>query len=130
MCGPSSRGCHDNSLGCGRQRREADNDVEGSVFRVLPGWEGWFPHRSLAGTRQHAGRVVDPNNTGVEEADSYVLALAVHLKRLGHEVTVLTEETKNRPDKLSMNTACGLLRLWCLAIEPFLVDRGIWTRGG
>lgn len=72
-------------------------------------------------------RVVDPDKAGVEEADPYVLALAVYLKREGYDVTVLTEETKNRPDKLSMNTACGLLRLWCLSIEPFLVERNIWA---
>jgi hypothetical protein len=113
------------SAECGRPDRQGEGDMCGPSSR-----EGWFPHRSLAGTRQNARRVVDPNNTGVEEADPYALAPAVHLKRLGHDVTVLTEETKNRPDKLSMNTACGLLRLWCLAIEPFLVERGMWTRGG
>jgi hypothetical protein len=71
--------------------------------------------------------VFDPNkSTGADEADPHVLALAYHLKRRGIISTVLTEETRNRPDKLSMNSACGLLRIYCLPIEPFLREQGLW----
>ena len=70
-------------------------------------------------------RVVDQDKIGVEEADPYVLALAYKLRET-HNVTVLTEETRDRPDKLSMNTACGLLKLVSLRMEAFLEDRGIW----
>lgn len=69
--------------------------------------------------------VVDPDKIGTEEADPYVLALAVYLKS-DHVVTVLTEERKDRPDKLSMNTACGLLQLFCLSMEAFLAHVRIW----
>ena len=62
---------------------------------------------------------------GEEEADPYVLALAVKLKREGHEVTVLTEERRDRPSKLSLNTACGLLRVYCLPVRAFLVQQGL-----
>jgi hypothetical protein len=37
-----------------------------------------------------------------------------------------TEERKDRPGKMSLNTACGLLRLYCLSMEPFLAQQGIW----
>lgn len=71
--------------------------------------------------------VFDPNkSTGADEADPHVLALAYHLKKQGIIATVLTEETRNRPDKLSMSSACGLLRISCLPIEPFLREQGIW----
>jgi Domain of unknown function (DUF4411) len=70
--------------------------------------------------------ILDPEKTGVEEADAYVLGLAMHLKDQG-EVTVITEERRDRPDKLSMNTACGLLRLYCLSMKPFLAQQGIWS---
>jgi len=62
---------------------------------------------------------------GAEEADPHVLALALRLKREGHEVTVLTQERRDRPRKLSLNTACGLLRIFCLPVEAFLVEHGI-----
>jgi len=69
--------------------------------------------------------VVDTEKVGIEDADPYVLALAVHL-RSDHVVTALTEDRKDRPDKMSMNTACGLLQLVCLPMKAFLVHVGIW----
>ena len=72
-------------------------------------------------------RVFDPNkSTGADEADPHVLALASYLKKQGHDVTVLSEESRNRPDKMSLQTACALLRIICLPIEPFLREQGLW----
>lgn len=71
-------------------------------------------------------RVLDPDKTsGAEEADLYVLALAVDRKAEGDEVVVLSEERRDRGNKLSVNTACGLLRLYCLPMEAFLVQQRI-----
>src|ERR1041385_5944855 len=54
--------------------------------------------------------VLDPDKeSGVDEADPYVLALAVRLRADGHDARVVTEETKNAPRKMSLNTACGIL---------------------
>jgi hypothetical protein len=70
--------------------------------------------------------VLDPSKTGPpEEADPYVLALALRRKQKGEEVVVLSQERRDRPRKLSVNTACGLLRLYCLPMEAFLVQEGI-----
>ncbi|MBU6435571.1 MAG: DUF4411 family protein, partial [Nitrospirae bacterium] len=74
--------------------------------------------------------ILDPDKDGVEEADPYVLALAMRLQNEGYQVTILTEERKDRPDKMSMNTACGVLRIPCLPVETFLSRNGIWRRGG
>jgi hypothetical protein len=49
-------------------------------------------------------RVVDPN-AEKDEADIYVLSVAVELQRAGREVGVLTQERKDLATKLSMNTA-------------------------
>lgn len=73
-------------------------------------------------------RIIDPEKAGVEEADPYVLALAVHLAEQGHRVTVITEERRDYPAKMSLNTACGRFRLPCLPLEAFLEERGIWRR--
>ena len=73
-----------------------------------------------------AKRVVDPLKTGVEEADPHILALALALRETA-DVVVVTEETKDRPDKLSMTTACGALRLVRLPLEGFLAETSIWT---
>ncbi len=72
--------------------------------------------------------VLDPDKLGIEEADHYVLALAYHLNQEGHQVTVLTEETRDRAYKWSMTRACGHLRLVRLPIEGFLHEKGIWRR--
>jgi len=65
--------------------------------------------------------------TGADEADPYVLALALKLSSDGHQTTVITEERKDRPQKMSLNTACGLHRLVCVPIMAFLASRGLWT---
>jgi rRNA maturation endonuclease Nob1 len=71
-------------------------------------------------------RVFDPDKTtGVDEADPYVLALAVRLQREGAIVTVMTEDVTDTPRKLSLATACGFLRLVRLPVVPFMLDAGI-----
>lgn len=70
--------------------------------------------------------VLDVDKTaGADEADPYVLGLALSLKDRGHEVTVVSEERKDKPDKTSMNTACGLLRLYCVPLVGLVRDQGI-----
>jgi len=71
-------------------------------------------------------RIFDPEKVGVGEADPHVLALAYHLSTSGEQVTVLSEERKDRPDKLSMTTACAHLRLICMPIDAFLAVQSIW----
>jgi hypothetical protein len=70
--------------------------------------------------------VLDVDKTGgADEADPYVLGLALRLKDGGHEVTVVSEERKDKPDKMSINTACGLLRLYCVPLLGLLRDQGM-----
>ncbi len=74
-----------------------------------------------------ANKVCDPNKSfGPEEADPYVLALALHLKDMGKSVTVVTEESKSTHSKLALNQACGALRIYSTNVEIFLHDRGIY----
>lgn len=70
-------------------------------------------------------RVVD-RDAEKDEADIWVLSLAVELQRQGQAVGVLTEERRDGT-KLSMTTACGLLGLVCLPMKAFLHAEGIWT---
>jgi hypothetical protein len=86
------------------------------------------PFETLKLVLEKVPTVNDADKLGVEEADCYVLALAAHLQGLNMQVTVLTEETHDRPDKMSMTTACGHLRLVRLPIEEFLSLNGIWIR--
>ena len=70
--------------------------------------------------------VLDVDKTsGADEADPYVLGLALHLKDGGHEVTVVSEERRDRPAKMSMATACGLLRLYCVPLLGLVRDQGL-----
>lgn len=78
-------------------------------------------------THSQVKRVIDPDKaTSVDEADPYVLALALSLKDHA-EVVVITEETKDRRDRISMGTACGLLRLFRLPVRAFLIEQKIWS---
>lgn len=74
-----------------------------------------------------ARAVLDTEKTR-DDADPYVLALALSRAQAGSSVTVLTEERRDTPDKISMTTACGLLGLVDLRMEPFLRHQGLWQR--
>lgn len=54
--------------------------------------------------------VLDPHkDSGAEEADPYVLAMAVKLKATEADVRIVTQETKDKPGKTSLRTAAGIL---------------------
>ena len=65
--------------------------------------------------------VLDPDkDTGVEEADPYVLAVAVRLRAEGKDARIVTEETKDIPRKMSLRTAAGLLGVPSVPLKAFL----------
>lgn len=70
--------------------------------------------------------IMDPaKESGVDEADPYVLALAVKLRGDGHDARVVTEETKDSPKKLSLNTACGILGVPSTPLRGLLRAAGV-----
>lgn len=74
-----------------------------------------------------ASLVVDPEKTGgPDEADPYVLALALALRKKA-DVVVVTQEIRDRPGHVSMTSACGALRLIRQPLSVFLIDQGIWA---
>jgi len=73
-------------------------------------------------------RVLDPDKDH-EEADPYVLALALKFRAAGHWVGVITEDRRSRPTKLSLSDARGLLRIVSMSMEPYLEQQGIWSVG-
>ncbi|HYM25814.1 MAG TPA: DUF4411 family protein [Vicinamibacterales bacterium] len=65
--------------------------------------------------------VLDPDKeSGVDEADPYVLALAVKLRAEGYDARVVTQEARDAPKKLSLNTACGMLGVPSVPLGGFL----------
>lgn len=103
----------DHPLAFIEQAREfAERDIDMAVFREL------CQHHLVS-------QVVDENSED-DEADIYVLALAVALQRKGTTIGVLTEERRDQPRKLSLTTACGLLELVCLPMKAFLQQENIY----
>ena len=65
--------------------------------------------------------VLDPEkDSGVDEADPYVLAMAVKLRADGIDARVVTQESKDTPTKLSLNTAAGVLGIPSVPLKGFL----------
>jgi hypothetical protein len=55
-------------------------------------------------------QILDPRkDSGEDEADPYVLALAVKLRDQGVDARVVVQEVRGAPAKMSLNTACGML---------------------
>lgn len=67
-----------------------------------------------------AGRVVDTEKP--IDGDPYVLALALQLSRAGCEVSVVTEDVNDRPNRISMATACDHLNLSHIRLNDFLAE--------
>lgn len=81
---------------------------------------------TVAEVLRQVQEVLDPDKTGgTEEADPYILARALELKRDGRDVTIITEEKTNKPRKLSLSTAAGILKLPAVTMLPFLKSQGL-----
>ncbi len=74
--------------------------------------------------------VIDPDKIGEDEADPHILALSLYLGEAGFDVTVVAEDRKDRPDKISLNSACGVMRVPCLPVRIFLKRSRIWPIAG
>jgi rRNA maturation endonuclease Nob1 len=73
-----------------------------------------------------AGDVVDPNKTK-EDADPYVLALALQLLGEGHDACVVTEDRVDR-NRIAVTTACDRLGIAHCSVREFLGNLGIKTK--
>ncbi len=73
-----------------------------------------------------AGDVVDPNKTK-EDADPYVLALALQLVGQGHDVCVVTEDRVDR-NRIAVTTACDRLSIPHCSVRDFLGGLGVKTK--
>lgn len=73
-----------------------------------------------------AGDVVDPNKNK-EDADPYVIALALQLERDGYDVTVVTEDRVDR-NRIAVTTACSRLNLRHCSARELFADLGIKTK--
>ena len=70
--------------------------------------------------------ILDPRkDSGVDEADPYVIAVAMRLRTDGRDARVVVQETKDTPTKLSLNTACGMLGIPSVPLLGMLRTEGI-----
>ena len=65
--------------------------------------------------------VLDPDkDSGQDEADPYVLAVARNLRKDGRDARVITEERRDTNKKMSVNTAAGILGIPSVPLVAFL----------
>lgn len=85
-----------------------------------PDWE--HVQRVMA----EAGDVVDPNKTK-EDADPYVLALALQLRLQGHDVCVVTEDRVDR-NRIAVTTASDRIGIPHCSVRDLLGGLGVKTK--
>lgn len=114
--------------------RQVINEMSEIAHPDLPG--AWAP--GVRGSLQHpldagyeyiahvmsvAGDVLDVNKAS-EDADPWVLALALNIEADGHSVCIVTEDVVDR-NRISIRTACGRLKIgWC-RVRTFFEHCGI-----
>lgn len=116
------------------ERQESKEDVvylwakknEAKACEKTPSLNSQHIHKIL--NHPQVSAVIDTEKvTDVDEADPYLLAMALELResKKFRVVTVITQETKDLATKLSLNSACGLLELVSLPIIPFLKQQSL-----
>ena len=72
------------------------------------------------------GDVVDhEKDAGENDADPYMLALALNVKRTGLDVRIVTEDRTDKAMKMSLATAAGILGIPRVPLAGFLRAEGI-----
>jgi hypothetical protein len=88
-----------------RQRAISDTKLFDHVRRVL----------------EIAPNLVDSDKAqGADEADPWVVGLALSIIESGSRATVITEDRRDRLNKTSNQSACGLLNIPAISIVAFL----------
>ncbi len=88
--------------------------------------------RLFSGARAVLDRIpnlIDPDKVAVgdvDDADPYVIALALRLMADGDDATIITEDYQTRPKKIALADAAGVFRVPCVRFRTFLVTEGIW----
>ena len=73
--------------------------------------------------------LIDPEKVsvdGVDDADPHVIALGVHIKSEGDDVTILTEDFNSSVTKTGLADAAGVFGIPCVRFRTFLTTQGIW----
>lgn len=66
--------------------------------------------------------VLDPQkDSGADEADPYILAVAVRLREDDIDARIVTEERTDTPTKMSLNTAAGILGIPSLPLSGLAI---------
>ena len=93
---------------------------EGNVTQRAPSLD------DLKAVLKEVPAVLDPDkDTGVDEADPYLLAVAVRLRAEGKDARIVTQEHRDTPRKISLSTASGLLGVPSVPLDAFLKFEGI-----
>jgi hypothetical protein len=92
---------------------------QGAATQLQPSFD------DVAAVLAEVPEVIDVDKEGVEEADAYVLALALRLTRDGQDARVVTEEFKTTVAKMPLGSAAGYLRIPSMSIRTMLKFEGI-----
>ena len=78
----------------------------------------------MAAVLAEVPEVLDPDKEGVEEADPYVLAMALEL-RDDRDMRVVTEEFKTTTRKMPLGSAAGYLGIPSVSLKTLVKFEGI-----
>jgi len=73
----------------------------------------------------HVPEVLDPDKEGTEEADTYLLAMALELRSESLDARIVTEEFKTSGAKMNLGSAAGALGVASVSIRTMLNVEGI-----
>ncbi len=70
--------------------------------------------------------LIDHTKSGEDQADPYIIAVGIALRNEGHAVTIITNDTTNKPLHTALSSAAGLFGFPSVPMALFLADRKLY----
>lgn len=70
--------------------------------------------------------LIDHTKSGEDQADPYIIAVALKLREEGHTPTIITNDTSNKPLHTALSSAAGLFGFPSVPMALFLADQKLY----
>jgi len=70
--------------------------------------------------------LIDNTKSGEDQADPYIIAVALRLREEEHTPTIITNDTSNKPLHTALSSAAGLFGFPSVPMALFLADQNLY----
>ena len=83
-------------------------------------------YSDIAPILKRVENLIDHSKSGEDQADPYIIAVAIRLRDEAHTPTIITNDTSNRPLHTALSSAAGLFGFPSVPMALFLADQNLY----